>query len=70
MVTNLYLVRHAHSAYSADELNRPLSERGQADARKVSGLLIHENIHVLISSPYKRAIQTIEGLAGPWALNL
>ncbi|AIQ56240.1 histidine phosphatase family protein [Paenibacillus borealis] len=70
MVTNLYFVRHAHSAYSADELNRPLPERGQADAQKITELLIHENIHVLLSSPYKRAIQTIEGLAGPLGLEL
>lgn len=70
MVTNLYFVRHAHSAYSTDELNRPLSERGQADAQKITELLIHENIHVLLSSPYKRAIQTIEGLAGPLGLEL
>lgn len=63
MVTNLYFVRHAHSVYSSDELNRPLSGQGQADARRVTDLLIRENIGVLISSPYKRAIQTIEGLA-------
>ncbi|GKU80489.1 phosphoglycerate mutase [Paenibacillus sp. L3-i20] len=64
MITNLYFVRHAHSTYSADELNRPLSERGKEDARKVTELLKNENINVLISSPYKRAIQTIEGLTG------
>ncbi|NGM83828.1 histidine phosphatase family protein [Paenibacillus sp. 7124] len=62
-MTNLYFVRHAHSIYSADELNRPLSERGKADAGKVTELLKNECISVLISSPYKRAIQTIEGLA-------
>lgn len=70
MVTNLFFVRHAHSAYSPDELNRPLSERGQADARRVTDLLMKENIHVLISSPYRRAIETIEGLAGPLGLDM
>ena len=64
MITNLYFVRHAHSIYSTDELNRPLSERGQDDARKVADILKREQIEVVISSPYKRAIQTIEGLAG------
>lgn len=63
MITNLYFVRHAHSIYSADELNRPLSERGKEDASKVTELLKNENINVLLSSPYKRAIQTIEGLS-------
>lgn len=36
MGTNLYLVRHAHSVYTPDERNRPLSERGCLDAKKVS----------------------------------
>ncbi|ETT50283.1 phosphoglycerate mutase [Paenibacillus sp. FSL R7-269] len=65
MITTLYFVRHAHSTYSTDELNRPLSEDGRADAQRVTRLLLHENINILISSPYKRAIQTIEGLEKP-----
>lgn len=65
MVTTLYFVRHAHSTYSTDEFNRPLSDDGRADARRVTRLLLHENINILISSPYKRAIQTIEGLEKP-----
>lgn len=65
MVTTLYFVRHAHSTYSADELNRPLSETGMADALRVTELLLNEKIQILISSPYKRAIQTIEGLEKP-----
>ncbi|MUT65685.1 histidine phosphatase family protein [Paenibacillus sp. NEAU-GSW1] len=69
-MTNVYLVRHAHSVYSADELNRPLSERGQEDARKVTNLLASENMNVLISSPYKRAMQTIEGLTGIYGLDI
>ncbi|WP_340021370.1 histidine phosphatase family protein [Paenibacillus sp. FSL K6-1096] len=62
MNTTLYFVRHAHSTYSTDELNRPLSENGKADALRVTELLLNEKINILISSPYKRAIQTIEGL--------
>lgn len=65
MVTTLYFVRHAHSTYSADELNRPLSENGREDAMRVTELLLYEQINILISSPYKRAIQTIEGLEKP-----
>lgn len=64
MITNLYFVRHAHSAYTPDELNRPLSERGLEDAKKVTEILKKERLDVLVSSPYRRAIQTIEGLAG------
>ena len=62
-LTNLYFVRHAHSAYSTDEIGRPLSEKGISDATKVTDLLKQEGIDIVISSPYKRAIQTVEGTA-------
>jgi 2,3-bisphosphoglycerate-dependent phosphoglycerate mutase len=61
MITNIYFVRHADSSYTPEELNRPLSEKGIKDAKKVTELLSHENITKVISSPYKRAIQTVEG---------
>ncbi|MEH7454360.1 histidine phosphatase family protein [Gottfriedia acidiceleris] len=62
-MTNLYLVRHAHSTYTPDELGRPLSKRGFTDANKVTKLLLNEKIDYVISSPYKRAIQTVEEIA-------
>ncbi len=62
-MTNLYFVRHAHSTYTPDELGRPLSERGFNDAKMVTELLKPEGIDIVISSPYKRAIQTVEGVA-------
>ncbi|TMU88280.1 histidine phosphatase family protein [Bacillus sp. BHET2] len=61
--TKLYLVRHAHSVYTPDELKRPLSERGTRDARHVTELLMKESIDIICSSPYKRAIETVEGIA-------
>lgn len=63
MVTTIFLVRHAHSVYSPDELDRPLSEQGIKDARKVSDAMNKEQIDFVVSSPYKRAIQTVEGIA-------
>lgn len=63
MITNLYLVRHAHSTYTPDELGRPLSEKGLSDANIVAELLLKEKIDDVISSPYKRAIQTVEEIA-------
>lgn len=63
MITNLYFVRHAHSIYSPDELNRPLSERGMLDAKAITNLSKVLQIDHVISSPYKRAIQTVEGIA-------
>jgi 2,3-bisphosphoglycerate-dependent phosphoglycerate mutase len=62
LLTSLYFVRHAHSTYTPDELKRPLSQKGQADAEKITQILKKENIDYVISSPYKRAIQTVEGV--------
>lgn len=63
METNIYFVRHAHSVYTSDELGRPLSERGFHDADKVTNILKNESIQIVVSSPYKRAFQTVEGTA-------
>lgn len=62
-MTTIYFVRHAHSTYTADELARPLSEKGESDAVKITKLLTEEDIDVIVSSPYKRAIQTVKGIA-------
>ena len=63
MVTNIYFVRHAHSIYTPEELTRPLSIRGLKDGEQITQLLSKESITHVISSPYKRAIQTVEGIA-------
>ena len=62
-VTNLYMVRHAHSVYSPEELTRPLSEIGKKDALHVTERLKNEKIDVVCASPYKRAVETVEGIA-------
>jgi 2,3-bisphosphoglycerate-dependent phosphoglycerate mutase len=62
-MTNLYFVRHAHSNYTPDESGRPLSEKGLEDARKVTELLQSEKVEKVVSSPYKRAVQTVQGIA-------
>jgi 2,3-bisphosphoglycerate-dependent phosphoglycerate mutase len=61
LLTNVYFVRHAHSTYTPDELRRPLSVKGHADAEKITQILKKENIDYFISSPFKRAVQTVEG---------
>jgi 2,3-bisphosphoglycerate-dependent phosphoglycerate mutase len=70
MVTNIYFVRHAHSTYTPEELTRPLSERGLMDAEEATKLLARENITHVVSSPYKRAIQTVEGIANLLRLHI
>lgn len=63
MKTNIYLVRHAHSIYNTDELNRTLSDKGYIDAKRVTKTLSEEDINYVISSPYKRAIETVQGIS-------
>lgn len=62
-MTEIYLVRHAHSAYTPDELGRGLSDSGKRAAFDVKELLEGKNIKVFISSPYKRAVETIKEAA-------
>ncbi|MCM3718115.1 histidine phosphatase family protein [Fictibacillus phosphorivorans] len=64
MKTEIYLIRHAHSDFSLEnEETRELSAQGWADAQKITDRMIKEDIQHIISSPYVRAIQTVEGLA-------
>ena len=60
--TNVYLVRHAHAAWAADE-SRPLSESGRAAAVTIAGLLSAIPVVAIYSSPARRSIQTVELLA-------
>lgn len=63
MNTNIYLVRHAHSIYTSDELNRPLSKEGSKNADRITEILKNENIDTVLASSYRRAMQTVEGIA-------
>ncbi len=64
MKTTIYMVRHAESPYDeGDERTRGLTEKGKRNAEKVTKLLIGEGIDMVISSPYSRAVLSVEGLA-------
>ncbi len=57
-------MRHAHSAYEhGRELERGLSAAGEAEARALCARLGSEDIEYFVSSPYRRAIDTIRPLA-------
>lgn len=62
MLNNYYLIRHAHSIYTPDEMNRPLSKKG-FESLKYLNILDTDTIDFIYSSPYKRAIQTVQPLA-------
>ncbi len=64
MITHVYMIRHAESPYIQDqEKKRGLSEKGWKDAQCVAEILQAEQIDVFVSSPYARAVQTIETAA-------
>jgi 2,3-bisphosphoglycerate-dependent phosphoglycerate mutase len=58
----LYLIRHAHAPYEPDE-TRGLSVEGRAAADRVAELLAGAGIGSIHSSPYTRAIETVQPLA-------
>ncbi|MBM6645306.1 histidine phosphatase family protein [Bacillus sp. RIT 809] len=64
MNTYIYMVRHGESPkLEGDERTRGLTEKGTLDAHKVTEILKTEGINTFISSPYKRAMLTIEEAA-------
>ncbi|MBP3964077.1 histidine phosphatase family protein [Paenibacillus lignilyticus] len=64
MRTYIYMVRHAESPKSdPNERTRGLTGKGWTDSRKITEMLKEEGIDTFISSPYRRAVLTIEELA-------
>lgn len=58
------MIRHAESPFVlGQERTRSLSPQGKTDAKKVTALMRDTEIDAMISSPYARAIETIEGIA-------
>jgi len=59
-MTHIYFVRHAQPEHDwQDDRTRPLTKEGNVDSKKVTEFF--ENIHIdyVISSPYKRSLDTI-----------
>ncbi|MEI5906866.1 histidine phosphatase family protein [Bacillus spongiae] len=64
MTTTVYMVRHAKSPFIfGEEKTRKLSEEGVYDAKRVMELLREKDIDMIVSSPYTRAVQTVQQLA-------
>lgn len=63
MKTNIYFVRHAEINYIPDEYSRPLTEKGKMDVLKLTELFRKYEVSKVISSPYLRAVNTVEGIA-------
>lgn len=66
MKTTIYFIRHAESPFIlGQERERPLSEKGKESAEKLVSSLNKIEFDAVFSSPYKRAIQTLDGLIDP-----
>lgn len=60
-MTRVYFIRHAEPNFNNhDDLTRELSAKGLKDRKRVTEFLLDKNIDVAISSPFKRAIDTIK----------
>ncbi|WP_373231355.1 histidine phosphatase family protein [Cohnella sp.] len=71
MKTIIYMVRHAESPYTeGNERTRGLTPKGKVDVERVTEILMDEGIDIIISSPYTRAILSVEGLARQLNLNI
>ena len=63
-MTELYFVRHAEPDYSNhDDMSRPLTEKGLRDRLLAAQFLTERNITAVYSSPFKRAVDTVQPLA-------
>lgn len=63
-MTNIYFVRHAEPNYNNhDDLTRELSPKGMIDRELVTGFLADKQVDVVLSSPYKRAVDTVAHFA-------
>lgn len=63
-MTSVYFVRHAQPDITVhDDRTRPLTAEGLRDSIAVADLLQGRNIDLLMSSPYKRSMDTIGELS-------
>lgn len=59
-MTTVYFVRHAEPNYqNHDDASRELSAKGMKDRKLVTRFFADRNIDIALSSPYKRAVDTI-----------
>lgn len=63
-MTNVYFVRHAEPNYdNHDDRSRELTEKGLLDRISVTEYLKDKEIHAVLSSPYRRAVDTVKHFA-------
>lgn len=70
-MTKVYFVRHAEPNYNnRDDMSRELSSKGMIDRELVTQFLSDKNIEIVLSSPFKRAVDTVAHFADSKGLNI
>ena len=63
-MTTVYFVRHAEPNYNNhDDLSRELSAKGLRDRELVTRFLMDKDVDTVVSSPYRRAFDTVSDFA-------
>lgn len=63
-MTTIYFVRHAEPNYeNHDDRTRELSPKGMRDRKLVTKFLSDKQVDAVLSSPYKRAVDTVSEFA-------
>lgn len=63
-MTQIYFVRHAEPNYrDHDDIGRELTPQGMADRELVTAFLLDKGIDAVLSSPYRRAVDTVQHFA-------
>lgn len=71
MTTSVYFIRHAQSDRNFhDEFTRPLTAEGIIDTEKITLALKERRITHILSSPYTRTLQTVQGLSKALGLEI
>ncbi|BCK00698.1 histidine phosphatase family protein [Anaerocolumna chitinilytica] len=70
-MTHVYFIRHAEPNYkNHDDQTRELTEKGMKDRVLVTDYLKDKMIDVVLSSPYKRAVDTVKDFADKYNLHI
>lgn len=68
-MTHIYFIRHAQPNYdNHDDFSRELSPQGLADRALVTDFLAQREIDLVLSSPFKRAVDTVKDFADRYHL--
>jgi len=69
--TTVYFVRHAQPNYrNHDDRSRELTEKGMEDRKRVTAFLMDKHVDAVLSSPFKRAVDTVKDLADRQGLEI